>query len=191
MARRLITAVALAAALQVCNGFLAPTARCSSRSSLALQAKKGFGKAEPPKKEKSKGQQLRDDAADNYQEMKDAGVPEYNVFIREAGLGDDKWVPAGVMAVPRNEKVDTAILANEDKLLGSILRQFPGLKNAVGYEFGYNRKVRARTSRWSKRPCVVLTPGCLPLLFLPTSRSSRTTPSGWRARPLTISWATC
>mmetsp|Transcript_26672 Transcript_26672/g.83455 ORF Transcript_26672/g.83455 Transcript_26672/m.83455 type:complete len:179 (+) Transcript_26672:179-715(+) len=141
MARRLITAVALAAALQVCNGFLAPTARCSSRSSLALQAKKGFGKAEPPKKEKSKGQQLRDDAADNYQEMKDAGVPEYNVFIREAGLGDDKWVPAGVMAVPRNEKVDTAILANEDKLLGSILRQFPGLKNAVGYEFGYNRKI--------------------------------------------------
>ena len=132
-----VCALALVA-LSGVEGFTGRAA-LSSRGA-ALYAKKGFGK-EQPKKEKSAGQVMWEDAQQNYEELRDSGVPEYNIFIREAGMGDDKWIPAGAMCVPRDEKVDGAIFANEEALTGSVIRMYPGLKTCQAFEYGFNRKI--------------------------------------------------
>eukprot|EP00975_Prorocentrum_lima_P054263 11382022-Prorocentrum_lima.AAC.1 len=80
------------------------------------------------RREKSEGQKVREDASENYDELKASGVPEYNIFIREAGMGDTAWIPAGVMAVPRTEKVDSAIYANEVSASGLWTSRFSLLR---------------------------------------------------------------
>eukprot|EP00953_Heterococcus_sp_UTEX-ZZ885_P032474 16963-Heterococcus_DN1.PRE.3 len=63
-----------------------------------------------------------------------------NAFARDEGSGDDDWIPAGTMAVPRTEKVANAVFEQEEALMKGVLRLFPKLKDAE-LEYGHNLKM--------------------------------------------------
>lgn len=67
---------------------------------------------------------------------------QYTIFVRLFGQDDDKWIPAGAVAVPRGEQVAKAIYSNEEGIKKGILRTFPGMKeDSANFEFGYNLKI--------------------------------------------------
>lgn len=61
----------------------------------------------------------REKYAKAYDEMASKGVPEYVVYIREKGEGDNEkpWQFVGSLAVPRTLKVDDVIFENEEGLV--------------------------------------------------------------------------
>jgi Family of unknown function (DUF6523) len=98
----------------------------------------GFGKAQP-KKQRSKSETQRKEAAKQFDKMKADGLPEFNIFIR---IKDQKnWFPAGSLAVNRSNLIDHAIFEKEADLLQGAFRLFPILKkHQQNLEYGYRLK---------------------------------------------------
>jgi len=116
-----ITALLSALALVSVASFAprAPSAASSSSAVAVLRAKKkGFGadRFSTPKP-KSAAKIEKERAASAYDAAKASGVPEYRVFVREAG-GD--WLPVGCVTVPRSESVDQSIFGNEAALVDAV-----------------------------------------------------------------------
>ena len=120
---------------------------------LAMMAK-GFGAPKPapkskakPVKPKSEASVQRDKAAEDFENLKNQGNPEYMVLIRECPEGQEpgKWYPVGGMAVPRSSSIDVAlslaIFNNEDDLLKGAFRSYPFLKKSEHkFEYGFRLK---------------------------------------------------
>lgn len=113
----------------------------SSSSSSTLLYAQGFG-AKPVKKEKSTGQQKREQETNKYNEISSTGGQEYNIFVRQFGGTDQSWLPCGAVAVPRGAQVSDAIYANVEALQVAIVRTFPKLAGfEKEFEYGYNLKL--------------------------------------------------
>lgn len=115
----------------------APRAPSAASSAVLRAKKKGFGAdrfSNPKPKSAAKIEKER--AATAYDAAKASGVPEYRVFVREAGGGD--WLPVGCVTVPRSESVDQSIFGNEDALVDAVGQAYPRLRGAEGLEFGSN-----------------------------------------------------
>jgi Family of unknown function (DUF6523) len=100
---------------------------------------KGFGQPKQVQKSTSTGTQKRVAAAQQMDEMKAQGLPEFEVYIR---IKNNKvWYPVGAIAVKRSNQINAAIFANEDSLLQGAFRIFPILKkNAQNLEYGHRLK---------------------------------------------------
>ena len=100
---------------------------------------KGFGEPKQVRKAPSPNAQKRVEAAQQMDDMKAKGLPEFEVYIR---LKNNKvWYPVGGIAVKRSNQISAAIYANEDNLLQGAFRIFPILKkNAQNLEYGYRLK---------------------------------------------------
>merc|ERR1719506_41787 len=134
--------VFLALAIISTSAFVIVTPQRASFVSPPLFAQ-GFDKT--PKsapKEKTAGAIKREQERSTYDNLSNTGGQEYTIFVRLFGQDDEKWIPAGAVAVPRGEQVAKAIYANEEGIKSGILRSFPGMKDDVAnFEFGYNLKI--------------------------------------------------
>ncbi|MFN3926678.1 MAG: HHL1-like protein [Pseudanabaenaceae cyanobacterium] len=89
-------------------------------------------------KSKSKSKQKRQVAEQKLKQMRDRGLPEFQIFVR---LPHREWLPAGVMAVARSSQINQAIFEQEVELKKSLFRSFPRLqKYQDQLEFGYRLK---------------------------------------------------
>ena len=95
---------------------------------VAPAATKGFGKAKVV--DKADGDEVVEMSAGDktYASQAKRGVPEYNVFIRPKGGGDEEWVPVGSMTIPRDTPVGKAIFDVEAELLKGTFKLYPKLK---------------------------------------------------------------
>ena len=83
----------------------------SETAPVAVETGKGFG----TKKVVEATEEVEDSAGDRtYASQAKRGVPEYNVFIRTEGGGDEEWVPVGSMTIPRDTLPSKAIFEVED-----------------------------------------------------------------------------
>lgn len=100
---------------------------------------KGVGFApKSVKPEKSSAKRKRQESAQKLEEMRQRGLPEFNIFVR---LPEREWIPAGVMAVERTNQIERAIFQQEVALKKAIFRSFPRLqKYQDQLEFGYRLK---------------------------------------------------
>ncbi len=98
----------------------------------------GFGKA-PEKPKVSKRAKERAKAAEQMDQMRSDGLPEYEVYIR---IKDKKqWYPVGAMAVKSSRQINRAIYDSQDDLLQGAFRIYPVLrKNKDRLEYGYRLK---------------------------------------------------
>lgn len=83
-------------------------------------------------------------AANQFDEMKKAGSPEYMVFVRENPEEGEqsKWYVVGGIAVPRTGSIDKAVAAavfeNEEDLLKGAYKRYPFLKTCGNpLEYGF------------------------------------------------------
>ncbi len=98
----------------------------------------GFAQGSGQSKKKKKAPNKREVAANKYDEMKDKGLPEFNIFIRIKGK---EWVPAGSMAVQRSSQISRAIFQQEAELLKGAIRLYPILRKFKdNLEYGYRLK---------------------------------------------------
>ncbi len=98
----------------------------------------GFAQGSGQSKKKKKEPNKREAAASKYDEMKDKGLPEFNIFIRIKGK---EWVPAGSMAVERSNQISRAIFQQEAELLKGAVRLYPILRKFKDdLEYGYRLK---------------------------------------------------
>jgi hypothetical protein len=98
----------------------------------------GFGQLPGQPKKAKKKNEKRENAAKKYAEMKDKGLPEFNIFVRIEGKD---WIPAGSMTVNRSNKIVQAIFQQEQELLKGALRLYPKLsKYPDSLEYGYRLK---------------------------------------------------
>jgi hypothetical protein len=98
----------------------------------------GFAQSSGVPKKKKQTTNKHQVAANKYDEMKDKGLPEFNIFIRIKGK---EWVPAGSMAVERSNQISQAIFQQEDALLKGAVRLYPILrKYKENLEYGYRLK---------------------------------------------------
>ncbi|PZU92450.1 MAG: hypothetical protein DCE90_18170 [Pseudanabaena sp.] len=98
---------------------------------------KGFAGVSSQKKKK-KEPNKHQVAANRYDEMKEKGLPEFNIYIRIKGK---EWVPAGSMAVERSNQISRAIFQQEKELLKGAVRLYPILrKYQENLEYGYRLK---------------------------------------------------
>jgi hypothetical protein len=103
-----------------------------------MSTTKATGFASGSQKKKKKAPNKHQVAANKYDEMKDKGLPEFNVFIRIKGK---EWVPAGSMAVQRSNQISQAIFQQEAELLKGAVRLYPVLRNFKdNLEYGYRLK---------------------------------------------------
>ena len=103
-----------------------------------MSTTKATGFASGSQKKKKKAPNKHQVAANKYDEMKDTGLPEFNVFIRIKGK---EWVPAGSMAVQRSNQISQAIFQQEAELLKGAVRLYPVLRNFKdNLEYGYRLK---------------------------------------------------
>jgi hypothetical protein len=100
----------------------------------------GFGKAKPQtQKQPSKGAAKRAEASQLYDQFKDDGTPEYEIYIRVQGK--KSWFPVGAIAVKRSNQINHAIFDNLEELQKGAFRLFPILKkNQTQLEYGYRLK---------------------------------------------------
>jgi hypothetical protein len=95
----------------------------------------GFGGTPTAKPKKASKRQA---AAQQYDEMKSKGLPEFNIYIRIKGR---EWVPAGSLAVQRSSAINQALFQQEEELLKGALRMYPILKQYRDrLEYGYRLK---------------------------------------------------
>lgn len=103
-----------------------------------MSTTKATGFASGSQKKKKKAPNKHQVAANKYDDMKDKGLPEFNVFIRIKGK---EWVPAGSMAVQRSNQISQAIFQQEAELLKGAIRLYPVLRNFKdNLEYGYRLK---------------------------------------------------
>jgi hypothetical protein len=100
----------------------------------------GFGKTKTtPAKVLSEGTKKREMASKEYDQMKEKGLPEYEIYVRIRN--NKQWFPVGAIAVKRSSQVNQAIFANEESLLQGAFRIYPVLKrNKTSLEYGYRAK---------------------------------------------------
>jgi hypothetical protein len=99
----------------------------------------GFGKVQPQKQTAKKNKAKRVAASKQYNEMKNSGLPEFNVYVRIQG--QENWFPAGSMTVNRSNQINQALFQQEEELLKGVFRIFPKLrKNQNQLEYGYRLK---------------------------------------------------
>ncbi|NJM47844.1 MAG: hypothetical protein HC860_18115 [Alkalinema sp. RU_4_3] len=100
----------------------------------------GFGKTKTtPPKVVTEATKKREMAAKEYDQMKDKGLPEYEIYVRIRN--SKQWFPVGAIAVKRSSQVNQAIFANEESLLQGAFRIYPVLKrNKSNLEYGYRSK---------------------------------------------------
>lgn len=104
-----------------------------------MPSAQGFGPPKP-KKTVSKGAKQRKKAATKYENMRDEGLPEFNIYIRDRNKPNN-WFPVGSVAVKRSAAIDAAIYQNEEELLKGALRLFPRLsKSRDSLDYGYRLK---------------------------------------------------
>ncbi|MEI6429237.1 MAG: HHL1-like protein [Pseudanabaena sp. ELA607] len=95
----------------------------------------GFGGTAAAKPKKVSKRQA---AAQQYDDMKAKGLPEFNIYIRIKGR---EWVPAGSLAVQRSSAINQALFQQEAELLKGALRMYPILKQYQDkLEYGYRLK---------------------------------------------------
>lgn len=99
----------------------------------------GFGKPKQQKKAPSKSAAKRAEASQLYDQFKNDGTPEFEIYIR---IQDKKnWFPVGAIAVKRTSQIHAAIFDNEEELRKGAFRLFPILKkNQNQLEYGYRLK---------------------------------------------------
>jgi hypothetical protein len=98
----------------------------------------GFAQGSGQSKKKKKAPNKREVAANKYDEMKDNGLPEFNIFVRIKGK---EWVPAGSMTVQRSNQISRAIFHQEAELLKGAIRLYPILRKFKdNLEYGYRLK---------------------------------------------------
>lgn len=98
----------------------------------------GFGKTES-KPKVSKRTEQRKKAAKEYDQIKGAGVPDFEVYIRIQGKKN--WYPVGAIAVKRSSQINQAIFGSQEDLLQGAFRLYPMLrKNKHQLEYGYRLK---------------------------------------------------
>lgn len=102
----------------------------------------GFGKPKETKaKPVSSGAKQRAEAATQYDEMKDSGMPEYEIFIRTQM--NQQWLAVGAIACKRSDQIHAAIYANEEALLKGAFHRMPILKkNRAKLEFEYGFRLK-------------------------------------------------
>jgi hypothetical protein len=99
----------------------------------------GFGKVQPQKQTAKANKAKRAVASQKYDEMKQSGLPEFNIYVRIQGQG--KWLPAGSMTVNRSNLINQALFQQEEELRKSVFRLFPQLrKHQEQLEYGYRLK---------------------------------------------------
>jgi Family of unknown function (DUF6523) len=100
----------------------------------------GFGKTKTtPPKVVTEATKKREMASKEYDQMKDKGLPEYEIYVRIRN--SKQWFPVGAIAVKRSSQVNQAIFANEESLLQGAFRIYPILKrNKSNLEYGYRSK---------------------------------------------------
>ena len=90
-------------------------------------ATKGFGAAKA--KVTKEADEFQDNAGTRtYATQQKRGVPEYNIFLRPTGGGDEEWVPVGSMTIPRDTPVPKAVYEVEGELLKGTYKLYPKLK---------------------------------------------------------------
>jgi Family of unknown function (DUF6523) len=99
----------------------------------------GFGKDQPKKQTAKKNKAKRAAASQQYNQMKQTGSPEFNIFVR---IKDNKnWFPAGSMTVERSNQIDQAMFQQEAEMLQGVFRLFPKLrKHQDELEYGHRLK---------------------------------------------------
>lgn len=98
----------------------------------------GFGTPKPQPKVSKRSAQ-RTAAAQQYDKMKEDGLPEYEIYIRIEGKKN--WYPVGVISVKRSSQIDQAVFANQEELVQGAFRLYPVLKkNRDQLEYGYRLK---------------------------------------------------
>jgi len=98
----------------------------------------GFGTPKPQPKVSKRSAQ-RTAAAQQYDKMKEDGLPEYEIYIRIGGKKN--WYPVGVISVKRSSQIDQAVFANQEELVQGAFRLYPVLKkNRDQLEYGYRLK---------------------------------------------------
>jgi hypothetical protein len=107
---------------------------------LTMTQPSGFGKSKTtPAKVVTEGAKKREMASKEYDQMKDKGLPEYEIYVRIRN--NKQWFPVGGIAVKRSSQVNQAIFANEESLLQGAFRIYPILKrNKSNLEYGYRSK---------------------------------------------------
>mmetsp|Transcript_20886 Transcript_20886/g.49685 ORF Transcript_20886/g.49685 Transcript_20886/m.49685 type:complete len:215 (-) Transcript_20886:32-676(-) len=100
-----------------------------TRSVMPLRMQsKGFGQGSANQKKISTVGKDRKAAAQRYESIKKAGSPEFSVFFRKIGAGDEDgvirggWYPVGSLTCPSSQEVNKAIFATEDALLQGAFR---------------------------------------------------------------------
>lgn len=130
-----------------------PVCRVRMAAGEDTQDFRGFGD-KPVKRVQSKASKRRDAAAERYDKMAAAGMPEYSIWARlkEAprppGMEDDPdfppmpWLPVGSLSVPRSSQVSNAIFDSEEDLLQGIYRLYPNMKKEPleNIEYGFQLK---------------------------------------------------
>merc|ERR1719163_1826066 len=92
-----------------------------------LRMQKGFG-TPPPAKKVGEIAADRKRAAGKYEELKQSGSPEFNVFFRKVGATDEDgavkggWYPVGSLACPSSQEIGRAIFSTEDAFLQGAYR---------------------------------------------------------------------
>lgn len=103
-----------------------------------MTSSSGFGRPKQAKKA-SKNAAKRSAAAQQYDQMKAEGLPEFNVFVRVKDK--NSWFPIGSLAVNRSNQISRAIYQQEAELLQGAFRLFPVLrKSQNNLEYGYRLK---------------------------------------------------
>lgn len=105
---------------------------------------KGF-KRENPSPPPSEASKRRQAAANKYDEMAAAGMPEYTVWMRlkEGGTAEKgeqmPWLPVGCISVPRSSQVADALFDVEKDLMQGAIRLYPKLRDEPreNIQFGY------------------------------------------------------
>lgn len=105
---------------------------------------RGFGKNPPTPKDPTDNTKRRQAAAERYDQMAAAGMPEYTVWmrLREGGTMEGEempWLPVGAISVPRSSQVGDALFDAEEDLMQGAIRLYPKLQNEPrdNIEFGY------------------------------------------------------
>ncbi|NJO77552.1 MAG: hypothetical protein HC827_02895 [Cyanobacteria bacterium RM1_2_2] len=98
----------------------------------------GFGKPQAqPKVSKRAAERAK--AAQQYDQMRTDGTPDFEVYIRIQGKKN--WCPVGVIAVKRSNQIVRAIFDSREELLQGAFRLYPILrKHQNQLEYGYRLK---------------------------------------------------
>lgn len=104
-----------------------------------MTSQTGFGKVQPQQHKAKKNKAKRVAAAQQYDQMKKSGLPEFNIYVRIPG--QPNWFPVGAIAVSRSNQINKAVFEQEEELLKGAFRLFPRLrKHKNQLEYGYRLK---------------------------------------------------